>query len=203
MVSPTHQANASGRVRSVPTFQQLGVEEEPSSRAGIDFVQERSGELAKASFDEADAKEAIEAVDEEPAACEEMEGFGADLMEETCPIDVEQSVLPQMGDTASEPEPEPEPEPTTFDSSSYFAKATSLRDKGLFAVAAKLYAECAELTNDRAVYRKAMIEQIACYVKANQLEQAVCLATEFRNSASDLTAIESLKIDAVLRMAER
>lgn len=109
---------------------------------------------------------------------------------------------------ASEPEPEPEPvsapeplAPTVFDPSSYFAKATTLRDKGLFAVAAKLYAECAELAEDRATFRKASIEEIACYVKAAKLGEAQRLAAELKASSSDLSAAEAMKIDAVLRMA--
>ena len=88
-----------------------------------------------------------------------------------------------------------------FDPSSYFAKATTLRDKGLFAVAAKLYAECAELAEDRATFRKASIEEIACYVKAAKLGEAQRLAAELKASSSDLSAAEAMKIDAVLRMA--
>ncbi|WP_303203277.1 hypothetical protein, partial [Raoultibacter timonensis] len=99
--------------------------------------------------------------------------------------------------------PEPALAPTAFDPSSYFTKATSLRDRGLFAVAAKLYAECAELTDDRATYRKAVVEQIACYVKANQLEQAQDLAAKLKDASPDLTAIESMKVDAVLRMVSQ
>ena len=100
---------------------------------------------------------------------------------------------------ASEPEPEPEPEPAAFDPASYFDRATVLRDKGLFVVAARLYAECASLADDRAVYRKAAIEEIACYVKAGRLDRARSLAAQLKESAPDLTAVETIKIDAVLK----
>lgn len=95
------------------------------------------------------------------------------------------------------------PEPTTFDPKRYFDKATSLRDKGLFEVAAQLYGECAELAEDRATFRKAAIEQIACYVKADKIDEAQERAAALRESASDLTAVESVKVDAVLRMAKQ
>lgn len=91
------------------------------------------------------------------------------------------------------------PQPAEFDAASYFERATALRDKGLFVVAARLYAECADLADDRAVVRKAAIEEIACYVKGGRIERARELAEQLNTSAQDLTAVERIKIDAVLK----
>lgn len=92
------------------------------------------------------------------------------------------------------------PAPTSFEPESYFTKATSLRDKGLYVIAARLYAECAELAEDRPTYKKAVIEQIACYVKGNQLAEARQLAERVKEQSDDLTFPEKVKIDAVLKV---
>ena len=91
------------------------------------------------------------------------------------------------------------PQPVGFDAASYFERATLLRDKGMFAVAARLYAECADLAADRSVVRKAAIEEIACYVKGGRIDRARMLAERLKASAHDLTAVERIKVDAVLK----
>lgn len=90
-----------------------------------------------------------------------------------------------------------------FDAQRYFTKATSFRDKGLFVIAARLYAECAEQAEDRQTFKKASIQQIACYVKAGQLEEAQGLAEALKATSSDLTPGENIKINAVLGAATR
>lgn len=80
----------------------------------------------------------------------------------------------------------------------YLAKAQSLRDKGLYPVAARLYGEAAAAA-DGADARHARFEEMACYVKAGQGEKARALAAELRR-ASVLTRVERIKLDAVERM---
>lgn len=80
----------------------------------------------------------------------------------------------------------------------YLAKAQSLRDKGLYPVAARLYGEAAAAA-DGADARRARFEEMACYVKAGQGEKARALAAELR-CASVLTRVERIKLDAVERM---
>ena len=111
---------------------------------------------------------------------------------------------PSIAEPASLDPDVAKPEPAAsqsveFDSASYFDRATALRDKGLFVVAARLYAECADLADDRAVFRKASIEEIACYGKADKIDRARELAEGLKESAQDLTAVESIKLDAVLK----
>lgn len=80
----------------------------------------------------------------------------------------------------------------------YLAKAQSLRDKGLYPVAARLYGEAAAAA-DGADARHARFEEMACYVKAGQGEKARALAADLRR-ASVLTRVERIKLDAVERM---
>lgn len=153
-----------------------------------------------------DVSEFEQAVEPEPEPESELE-VASEFEQATEP---EPELEPEL---ASEPKSAPAPEqdvaaerplePTVFDPSRYFDKATSLRNKGLFEVAAQLYAECAELAEDRATFRKATIEQIACYVKSDKLDEAQTLAAALKENAPDLTAVENMKVDAVLRMGER
>lgn len=92
---------------------------------------------------------------------------------------------------------------TAFDPERYFMRATLLRDRGLFVAAAKLYAECASLTDDDATYRRATIEQIASYVKGGMGDQARELAEQLKNESTTLTMGERIKVDAVLKLAEQ
>lgn len=80
----------------------------------------------------------------------------------------------------------------------FLAKAQSLRDKGLYPVAARLYGEAAAAA-EGADARRALFEEMACYVKAGQGDKARALAAELRH-ASVLTRVERIKLDAVERM---
>lgn len=80
----------------------------------------------------------------------------------------------------------------------FLAKAQSLRDKGLYPVAARLYGEAAAAA-EGADARRARFEEMACYVKAGQSDKARALAAELRH-ASVLTRVERIKLDAVERM---
>ncbi len=99
------------------------------------------------------------------------------------------------------PEPEPmaapEPEPAPFEA--LMAKADGLRDRGLHGVAARIYGEAAINADSTADNHRARFEEIACFIKAGQGEEARALAASLRTS-SVLTRIERIKLDAIERM---
>ena len=94
--------------------------------------------------------------------------------------------------------PEPEPEQSAFHQ--YQAKADALKSKDLYAVAARLYAESAELTNDEDLAHKTLFEAIACYLKADMKEEARKCGAALQADIDKLSSVEALKLDAVLRM---
>lgn len=96
---------------------------------------------------------------------------------------------------------ESDTQPVTFNASSYFERAQALRDKGMYVVAARLCAQCAELSDDRATFRKAALEEIACYVHADRLDHAKRLAESLLACADDLTPLERIKLKAVVEAA--
>ncbi len=96
---------------------------------------------------------------------------------------------------------QPAPAPTSFDAESYFERASALRDKGLFAVAARLYAECAVQAGDRATVRKAAVEEMACHVKAGSLDQARRVAEELSPELDLMGPADRVKVAAVLGAA--
>ena len=93
--------------------------------------------------------------------------------------------------------------PTVFYPNDYFAKATALRDKGKYLVAARLYAECAERLRESAAdedtLRKAQMEQVTCYVKGADIPSAQRLAARLLAGRKDLSAVERIKLEAVLK----
>lgn len=102
--------------------------------------------------------------------------------------------------------PEPEiapapaaPEPTEVPFETVVAKADGLREKGLYPVAARLYAQAAAAAPSSAEAHRVLFEEIACYIKAGQGDKARDLAAELRGS-SVLTRIERIKLDAIERM---
>lgn len=108
------------------------------------------------------------------------------------------------------PEPEPAvtaapiatPEPTPAASSSYdgfCAKAQSLRERGVYPIAARLFAEAAAAAPTPDEARRARFDELACYVKAGDGDKARAVAAELRQS-SVLTRVERMKLDAVERM---
>ena len=78
-------------------------------------------------------------------------------------------------------------------------KAQSLRDRGLYPVAVRLYAEAAQAAPTGDARRRALFEEISCYVKMGQNDKARALAAELRAS-SVLTRVERIKLDAIERM---
>lgn len=99
----------------------------------------------------------------------------------------------------AEPEPvaAPEPEPSPYEG--YCAKAQSLRERGIYAIAARLFGEAAATAPSAPAARHARFDELACYVKAGDGAKARALAAELRQS-SVLTRIERVKLDAVERM---
>lgn len=105
---------------------------------------------------------------------------------------------------APEPEPvaapvaEPEPAPSAaFDG--YCAKAQSLRERGVYPIAARLFAEAAAAAPTPEDARRARFDELACYVKAGDGAKARAVAADLRQS-SVLTRVERMKLDAVERM---
>lgn len=104
---------------------------------------------------------------------------------------------------APAPEPAPAPKPVPVVSEERFQefldKAQGLRDRGLYPMAARIYATAAEAAPTGDAQRRARFEEISCYVKAGQNDQARALATQLRAS-SVLTRVERIKLDAIERM---
>lgn len=98
----------------------------------------------------------------------------------------------------SQPAAAPKPELTPFES--YMAKAESLRAKGVFTMAARIYNEAAIAADSTADNHRARFEEIACYVAAGQGEKAQAVAATLRAS-SVLTKVERFKLNAIERMA--
>lgn len=144
----------------------------------------------------------VEAAPEVEEAPEE-----APLLAEVAPIPEETQPMPEVqpapaAEVPLAPPTEAAPAaPTSFDAESYFTRATALRDKSLFAVAARLYAECAAQTDDSAIVRKANLEEMACYVKAGHLEQAQILAESLVPQLEHMSPAERVKVSAVMRTA--
>ncbi|BAK43539.1 thiamine pyrophosphate-requiring enzyme [Eggerthella sp. YY7918] len=126
---------------------------------------------------------------------------------EEAPLPVEVAPIPEVQPAPAAEAPLAPPTevapaaPTSFDAESYFTRATALRDKGLFAVAARLYAECAAQTDDSAIVRKANLEEMACYVKAGHLEQAQIIAESLVPQLEHMSPAERVKVSAVMRTA--
>lgn len=98
-----------------------------------------------------------------------------------------------------EPEPEPEPEPikTTYDA--VHEKAEKFKAKGLHAVAARMYEECAVASTNPIEKKKSLLDAMASYVKAGKPDEAKQIALVL-SEVEGLSKGERLKIDAVLRM---
>lgn len=102
-------------------------------------------------------------------------------------------------EVASAPQPEPAPAIPAERFQEALDKAQSLRDRGLYPVAARLYAEAAQSAPTGDARRHARFEEIACYVKTGQNDKARALAAELRAS-NVLTRVERIKLDAIERM---
>lgn len=112
---------------------------------------------------------------------------------------------------APKPAPEPEATPAPAPASKpvpvvseerfqeFLDKAQGLRDRGLYPMAARIYATAAESAPTGDARRRARFEEISCYVKAGQNDQARALAAQLRAS-SVLTRVERIKLDAIERM---
>lgn len=102
---------------------------------------------------------------------------------------------------ASSAASEPLQAPRAFDASRYFERAEALREKGRYIVAARLYAQCAHLVDEQAIRRKALVEEVACYVRADRLDDAKQRAETLLAQTDDLAPIEKLKLEAVVKAA--
>ena len=120
---------------------------------------------------------------------------------------------PKPAPTPVAPQPSPEPEATPVPAPAskpvpvvseerfqeFLDKAQGLRDRGLYPMAARIYATAAESAPTGDARRRARFEEISCYVKAGQNDQARALAAQLRAS-SVLTRVERIKLDAIERM---
>lgn len=82
-----------------------------------------------------------------------------------------------------------------------YAKAESFKEKGVYAVAARLYFECAQLEAEKAQTKKALFESMASYVKAGMFDDAKRIALILRDDLDSMNPLEIVKLDAVLRTA--
>lgn len=101
-------------------------------------------------------------------------------------------------DSGSAREAAPAPRELSFEDC--LGKARSLKAKGAYAVAARLFKESVSRTSDAAEKRTAQFEELACYVKADQSDRACALAEELRAHGQQLSVSERIKLDAVARM---
>ena len=103
-----------------------------------------------------------------------------------------------------EPEPEyvvvPTPVHTKATYEAVHEKAERFKQKGLHAVAARMYEECAVASDNPTEKKKALFDAMVSYVKAGKPEEAKQTAQTIR-AAENLSEIENLKVDAVLRMS--
>lgn len=120
---------------------------------------------------------------------------------------------PKPAPTPAAPQPSPESEAASAPASAskpvpvvseerfqeFLDKAQGLRDRGLYPMAARIYATAAESAPTGDAQRRARFEEISCYVKAGQNDQARALAAQLRAS-SVLTRVERIKLDAIERM---
>lgn len=151
--------------------------------------------------------EPVPATEPEPAATPELEPVAAPAPEpvpEPAAVAIPEPEPAVTAAPAATPEPEPiaTPEPTPAASSSYdgfCAKAQSLRERGVYPIAARLFAEAAAAAPTPDEARRARFDELACYVKAGDGDKARAVAAELRQS-SVLTRVERMKLDAVERM---
>ena len=134
---------------------------------------------------------------------------GADTPSATTPTPTPAAAPTPPTPTADQPLAQPAPQPIKKPTKKptpaeqfveFHTRATALRDQGAYAIAAMLYEEAAALaptTNDA---RNTQFEELACYVKANDVKKAKALAAKLRQS-SVLTRFERIKLDAVERMS--
>ena len=85
------------------------------------------------------------------------------------------------------------------DYQAYFDKATSVKAKGLNKVAAFLFANSAALEVDAELQKKALFEELTCYMKAGENDVAI-EKIEALSVRSDLTSTEVTKLKALLML---
>lgn len=101
-------------------------------------------------------------------------------------------------DSAPAPEPATPVELSAFEK--YQEKAGALSDKGAHAVAARLFVESTQYTEDEKLSRKALFDAVASYVKAGMPEEARKNAKTILMDIGKLSPAEAIKLDAILRM---
>lgn len=114
------------------------------------------------------------------------------------PVVPEPEPMPEPAAPAA-PAPEPAAAPASSSYEGFCAKARSLRERGVYPIAARLFAEAASAAPTPDEARHARFDELACYVKAGDGAKARALAAELRQS-SVLTRVERMKLDAVERM---
>ncbi|MCD8174820.1 MAG: hypothetical protein LUD41_02605, partial [Phascolarctobacterium sp.] len=79
-------------------------------------------------------------------------------------------------------------------------KASSLAEKGIYLVAARLYEESAYRAPDSSLSTAALMNAIDCYVKAEHLIDAKSIASELHHETDMLSELDAMKVTTVLRM---
>lgn len=121
-----------------------------------------------------------------------------EIVPEPEPVSAPEPVIIPEPEPVAAPAAEPEPAPSAaFDG--YCAKAQSLRERGVYPIAARLFAEAAAAAPTPEDARRARFDELACYVKAGDGAKARAVAADLRQS-SVLTRVERMKLDAVERM---
>lgn len=121
-----------------------------------------------------------------------------EVVPEPEPVPAPEPVIIPEPEPVAAPAAEPEPAPSAaFDG--YCAKAQSLRERGVYPIAARLFAEAAAAAPTPEDARRARFDELACYVKAGDGAKARAVAADLRQS-SVLTRVERMKLDAVERM---
>lgn len=118
----------------------------------------------------------------------------------TQPAPVASSMPAPSATPAPMPKPEPKPKKQMDPYFAFRAKAAGLSSQGNYAVAAVIYAQAALAAPTPKESRDAKFDELACYVKADDIAKAKSLAAQLRQS-SVLTRFERLKLDAVERMS--
>lgn len=121
-----------------------------------------------------------------------------EVVPEPEPVPAPEPVIIPEPEPVAAPVAESEPAPSAaFDG--YCAKAQSLRERGVYPIAARLFAEAAAAAPTPEDARRARFDELACYVKAGDGAKARAVAADLRQS-SVLTRVERMKLDAVERM---
>lgn len=188
------------RVESASEASAMRVEPQPSAEAA--FPEPASVPTAS----RLEPEPVVEVAAPAPAAAKLESKPAVEIAVESAASEPTPSRSSAMPSAVKAPEPEiaptpapAAPEPVEVPFETVVAKADGLREKGLYPVAARLYAQAAAAAPSSAEAHRVLFEEIACYIKAGQGDKARDLAAELCGS-SVLTRIERIKLDAIERM---